>query len=139
LGIYIAMTLAWAWPPDRFIAVVYPLIALLSWRVWVALTTQLPRWAPAMNVTGMAFISLVIAQTLWGAAVGARATQRTGVALGQQDPWWDTSKQLNWIRENTPPDAVLLANLDPLFYLYTGRRAVRGFLANPYDLFYNTT
>jgi hypothetical protein len=138
LGIYVAMTLAWAWPPERFIAVIYPLIALLIWRIWEAVTQRWTRSATAMNLAGMVLISLVIGQTLWSGVVDARATERTGIALGQQDPWWETSRQLNWIRENTPANAVLLANLDPLFYLYTGRKAVRGFLANPYGLFYNT-
>jgi hypothetical protein len=138
LGVYVAMTLAWAWPPERFIQVVYPLIALWCWRTWQAATGRFPRWVPAMNLTGMVLISLLIGQTLWLGVADAAATQRTGVALGQQDPWWETSKQLDWIRKNTPANAIVLANLDPLFYLYTGRKAVRGFLANPYWLFYNT-
>ncbi len=40
------------------------------------------------------------------------------------------------IRANTPPDAVLLANLDPVLYFYTGRKAVRGFSPNGYQAFY---
>jgi hypothetical protein len=31
----------------------------------------------------------------------------------------------SYIRSNTPPDAVILANLDPMFYLNTGRKAIR--------------
>lgn len=138
LGIYVVMTLAWAWPPERFIQVIYPLIALWGWSTWRAVSGRFPRWATSMNLTGMVFISLLIGQTLWFGVAAAAATQRTGVALGQQDPWWETSEQLDWIRENTPANAIILANLDPLFYLYTGRKAVRGFLANPYGLFYNT-
>jgi hypothetical protein len=30
-----------------------------------------------------------------------------------------------WIRENTPPEALVLSDSDPLLYLYTGRRGCR--------------
>ena len=41
-----------------------------------------------------------------------------------------------FIQTNTKPDAILMANIDPLFYLYTDRKAVRGFVSNGYGLFY---
>ena len=41
-----------------------------------------------------------------------------------------------YIREHTPPDAVILANLDPVFYLNTGRKAIRGFFPDGYKLYY---
>ena len=41
-----------------------------------------------------------------------------------------------FIRANTAPGSVLLANLDGLFFLNTGRKTVRGFTPNGFDLFY---
>jgi hypothetical protein len=41
-----------------------------------------------------------------------------------------------YIRDRTPADAVILANLDPVFYLNTGRKAVRGFFPDGYKLYY---
>jgi hypothetical protein len=41
-----------------------------------------------------------------------------------------------YIRSNTPSDAVLLANLDSAFYLSTGRKTVRGYVPNNFDLYY---
>ncbi|HET8546459.1 MAG TPA: hypothetical protein VFL57_00570, partial [Bryobacteraceae bacterium] len=35
-----------------------------------------------------------------------------------------------------PDNSILVGNIDPLFYLYTGRKAVRGFDADPYLLHY---
>jgi len=44
----------------------------------------------------------------------------------------------DWIERNSSPDAVLTGNLDPVLYLYTGRKSVRGFVQNPYLLHYST-
>ena len=41
-----------------------------------------------------------------------------------------------FIRANTPPDTVLLANMDGAFFLNTGRKTVRGFAPNGFDLYY---
>lgn len=136
LGIYVAMMLAWAWPPDRFVVVVYPLILCLGWRMWRGIMEQFPRKAAVARVVGGVALTAVLAQSAWSLADSGRATMRVGVVLGQEDAWRDTSQQLDWIRDNTPADSVILANLDPVFYLYTGRKAVRGFQADPYRLFY---
>jgi hypothetical protein len=43
-----------------------------------------------------------------------------------------------WIRQNTPSDALIAANLDPLFYLNTGRKAIRGFVPDGYKTLYQS-
>jgi len=43
----------------------------------------------------------------------------------------------SWLREKTPSDAVLMGNLDPAMYLYTGRKSVRGFVQDPFLLHYS--
>ncbi len=40
------------------------------------------------------------------------------------------------IRANTDPSSVLLANQDAVIYLNTGRKAIRGFAPNGFDLYY---
>lgn len=55
----------------------------------------------------------------------------------EQDDWKPIKELLDWIRQNTPQDSVLLGHLDPAYYLYTGRKAVRGFSADPYLLYYS--
>ena len=45
-------------------------------------------------------------------------------------------RMFGFIRANTTPDSVLLANLDGVFFLNTGRKAVRGFMPDGFDLFY---
>jgi len=53
-----------------------------------------------------------------------------------QDEWRETVRMFDWIERNSSPDAVLIGNLDPVLYLYTGRKSVRGFVQNPYLLHY---
>jgi hypothetical protein len=53
------------------------------------------------------------------------------------EDWHRLSALFDWIRRETPPDAVLTGNLDPTYFLYTGRKAVRAFNAEPYSLFYS--
>lgn len=136
LGLYVAMTLAWAWPAERFLVVVYPLILFVAWRVWRAAAQRFPQRAVLVRQLAALALTVILVQSLRTLALSTGPTRRTGVALGQEDAWSDTSWQLDWIRDHTPADAVVLANLDPVFYLFTGRKAVRGFQADPYQLFY---
>jgi Dolichyl-phosphate-mannose-protein mannosyltransferase len=137
LGVYVAMMLAWAWPPFRFVVVVYPLMLLFGWRMWRATLELFPRRAGIVaRLAGAAILAAVFVPCLWRLVDSARDTIRVGVPGGVQDSWNDTRQQLDWIRDKTPADAVVLANLDPVFYLYTGRKGVRGFQADPYGLFY---
>jgi hypothetical protein len=43
---------------------------------------------------------------------------------------------LAWLNRNASHNAVLMGNLDPALYLYTGRKSVRGFVQDPYELHY---
>lgn len=45
-------------------------------------------------------------------------------------------KLFTYIRTSTPQGSVLLGNLDPVLYLNTGRKAVRGFIPDGFGLFY---
>lgn len=140
LGVYLAMTLAWAWPPDRFLVVVYPLMLCLAWRIWRAAIERFAGQAHLLRRAGWTLAGLTLASGLWTLNAWTQATldPAKGKGMVLQDPWAETSAQLTWIREQTPAGAVVLANLDPVFYLYTGRKAVRGFQADPYQLFYMT-
>jgi hypothetical protein len=72
--------------------------------------------------------------------MAARAAHDTGsVPLPglSQDDWARTSRMFAWLRGNTPADAVLMGNLDPAMYLYTGRKSVRGFVQDPFLLHYS--
>ncbi len=130
LAIYAAMLLAWAWPPERFVVAVYPMVLCLGWQSWRAVLERFPGRASLLRAAGFALLAAVAGQGLWNLTHLSEGTPPFG------DAWSDTSPLLAWIRDKTPADAVILTNLDPLFYLYTGRKAVRGFQADPYRLYY---
>jgi len=48
------------------------------------------------------------------------------------DNWHEMERLFAFIRANTPADSVLMADLDPVFYLNTERRTVRGFVPDRY-------
>ena len=54
----------------------------------------------------------------------------------QPTDWSEIQRISAWLRTNTPPDAVIAANLGPVFYLNTGRKAIRGFIPNIYKTSY---
>jgi hypothetical protein len=55
---------------------------------------------------------------------------------GFVEDWESTREALDWMKRNTPDSAVIGANLDPMVFLYTGRKSIRLFNYNQFDLFY---
>lgn len=117
-------------PPERLLAPVLPLVLWIVWRVF-----QLMQ--PREALAALVFIGSLV--PLWADAIRIPPTRANGsfsVAEPPVDNWKEMQKLFGFIRMNTPPDSVLLANLDSAFYLRTGRKAVRGFDPNDFDLFY---
>lgn len=130
VALYCLMLLCWTWPPERFVA---PLLPLLLWIVWRAVRLFPIREAVVAAAVVAALLSL------WTDGTRLSITRQDGYFPpgGQvSDNWYEMRKLFTYIRANLPQDAILLANLDPLFFLNTGRKAVRGFAPDGYSLFY---
>lgn len=130
LLLYGAIVCAWAWIPSRFVV---PFLPLLVWFGIDALRNH-----TRARVCAMTLLTLASAASL---AVGIEKTIRLGhpplpTPVSEEDRWDRLEALLAGIRTQTPPGAVLAGNLDPLYYLYTGRKSVRGFTADPYGLIY---
>jgi hypothetical protein len=125
---YCAIHAAWVWPPLRFAV---PVIPLFLWLGFVGAAKQ--------RLLGCVVATVFFAAggvQLWASVVQAR--ERGIVSpVATRENWDDTSRLLNWISLETPEDATLTGNLDPMYYLFTGRKAVRGFTTDPYLLYYN--
>jgi 4-amino-4-deoxy-L-arabinose transferase-like glycosyltransferase len=132
LLLYCLMLLLWPGPPQRFLAPVLPLILWMFWRSIRLIPRQELVFA----------IGLVVALLPLGFSLNRLSvTRQTGqfpTSAQRPNDWIELNKLFSSIRANTPPDAILAANLDPLFYLNTGRKAVRGFVPNGYKTFYET-
>jgi len=76
---------------------------------------------------------------LWFDATRLAAARAGGdFAFAEQPPndWTALQDLFRFVRANTPPGAVLVANMDELCYLDTGRKTIRGFAPSGFDLFY---
>ena len=130
VALYCLMLLCWAGPPQRFVAPILPLVLWILWRAF--------RNARLREIVAAA------ALTVAAVPVGTDVQRvRQTVAHGWfpsssvvPSDWGELSRLFAYIRANTPPDAVILTNLDPMFYLKTGRKTVRGFFPDGYKLYY---
>jgi len=118
-------------PPERLVAAILPFVLWIVWRVF--------RLIP--NREALAALALIaVVSPLWADAIRmfpARANGSFAIRGMPADSWNEMQRLFVFIRANTPPDSVLLANLDGVFFLNTGRKAVRGFMPDGFDLFYS--
>jgi hypothetical protein len=134
VALYCAMILCWAWPPPRFIAVILPIVLLFMWRAVEAITPS-----RALRYSALALIALLSCFSLaHDIQLVARTVLRGQVPINENAAKWsELERVFSWLRTNTEEDAIVLANLDPAFFLYTGRKSTRSFVADSYKLFYS--
>ena len=129
---YVGIILLWVWPPSRFLV---PVLPFLLWQFWVAI-----RRAPLLLVAAVATLLFATSSAaLVQAAVRVRTRGVMGPRAEYVEDWHQLSTMFEWIRRETPPDVVLTGNLDPMYFLYTGRKSVRAFATDPYALIYSAT
>jgi hypothetical protein len=130
LLLYAAMLLFWPGPPVQLLAPVLPLIFWLFWRVFRHIRIQ------EALAAGVLIVALL---PLWIDATRLPVALRNGdfpSSAETPNDWKEMTRLFAAIRDNTSPDAVLIAVPDPLFYLNTGRKTIRGYVTNPYSTFY---
>jgi hypothetical protein len=128
--LYCLMLLVRVSPPARMVAPILPFVLWILWRGFQNLKIQ---EAFAAGVLLLAAIPLSIDL---GRLPSTLRNGQFPVSAAQPDDWNQMRKLFTHIRFVTAPGAVILANLDPVFSLNTGRRAMRGFTSDPYQSFY---
>jgi hypothetical protein len=132
VAFYCLMLLCWTRPPERFVAPILPLVLWIVWRVFRLIKAQ----------EALAALVVIGALLPLGANAAripsARANGYFEPAGVPADNWNEMQKLFSFIRRNTEVDSVLLANQDGEVFLNTGRRAIRGFAPNGFNLFYAT-
>ena len=142
----IALLLLWPFHPGRYLAPLVPLLILFLFRGLKAAE----RWFEA--VSGDLVLKSVLAKLAWFPAVLIIALtgvwlssfvmvqndQSTRGLFGNRLPysWAGFEESFAWIRTHTPAEALLATAYDPMYYLYTGRRAIRPALHRPATYFY---
>ncbi len=142
LILYFGMLLAWAWPPPRFVVPVLPFLLLFAYKGLRLLCRQLSSDRRVLPVANLAAAIILLVGAAHALVLKAPEITRYGGLTPyyyDEDPidWRELSTLMNWVREHAPPDAVLLSHDDPAFYLYTGRKALAGYVMDPIQLHYS--
>jgi hypothetical protein len=138
--VYVGVILSWAWPPKRFLAPLLPLLLLYGYEGAEFACRKLvrnARGAQAALVMAALLFTIPAARTLADMTSVVRETGAVPEPNTAQDDWREITRLVAWLNGNTAGDAVLMGNLDPALYLYTGRKSVRGFQQDPYRLHYD--
>jgi hypothetical protein len=126
-GIYLALLLFWAWPPDRFLTSLLPLFA-------VVVHKGLPDRLRSLYVAALPAAALLF--TAWTIMQFERSSKIPWTTDDRHLNWIELSTLHDWIKRNTEPNAVIMANFDPAVYLYTGRKAIRPYVLDNLAFFY---
>ncbi|MBP1685292.1 MAG: hypothetical protein H6Q33_1435 [Deltaproteobacteria bacterium] len=145
-GTYSAVLLAHPFSPHRYLIPLTPIfyMAVLMGAARVAdqlnATVVRPqiRQLPYVAVVTTAVI-LLVGNSLWFQYRLRPLSQGHvkgwyGIDMGYS--WSGFQETFEWIRANTPPDARLGTIFDPMYFLYTGRQAVRPWFHHPETYFY---
>jgi hypothetical protein len=140
-----ALLLIWPFHPARYVAPLVPILILFLFRG----STRIEHWFGSrgqeslMRLLGkLAWVPLVLILILNGVWLSSfllvRDDRTTRGLYGSHVPygWQGFEESFAWIREHTPPDARLATAYDPMYYLYTGRLAIRPALHRPATYFY---
>ena len=139
IAAYLALVWIWPWPPFRFEVPIAPILAALG--LDLSMKT-LGRFAPSRTtiIVGAIFVAPAVAANLGSLDRHRQFASLVGYPSlwsdAQPGSWPRFERLFGWIRDRTGPDDVLASNLDPLFFLYTGRPSFRPFPGHPLELFY---
>jgi len=145
-GLYLLLVVLWPWQPARYLLPLAPLMPfglVVGTRELWRLADRLFAATPA-RMAGRAFVSLpaaaiVVLSLGWSVAfveAGRGDEVRLWWAEDSGYAWSGFEETFDWLRANTGPDELLASGLDPVYYLYTGRRAVRPWFHQPWTYFY---
>ena len=116
-GFYCVALLIRVTPPLYGFVAVLPMFLWILWRA-----VRVGRFEQITKVVALA----LLAPALWFGAAALRAPNE----------WGEMEKLFAFLRANTPSNAVVMADLDPLLSVETGRKTVRGFVPDDYVAMY---
>jgi hypothetical protein len=143
---YGGLILSWPFNPARYSMPLIPVLLLSLFHGAQAASAflQLRRettWSgmivPVLVRIPIAMVALLMLGWLWG-YVHINRNQHLVQWGGFRSSygWSGFSETFSWIKKNTQKDDVLAAGYDPMYYLYTGRKAVRPWMHRPETYFY---
>ena len=135
VGAYLAFVVLWPWPfSERFLVVIAPLLVFGAFGALHALVEHRAGASPAWRLGARLGIGLLVAAILMTTL--GQIWFRSAVSDRLAELRENFQQMLTWIERRTPPDAVLVGTFDPLYYLATGRHAVRLAYPDPFAIYY---
>lgn len=143
---YLLLVIGWLWHPLRFVVPLVPLFFLFSFIGMQAAESALaarvasPQAKRAIGaLVRLPLLILVVLNLLWLSFYLQNDDSKTTRAwAGRQLPyaWSGFVETFSWINEHTQEEDVLATAYDPMYYLYTGRKAIRPWFYKPETYFY---
>jgi hypothetical protein len=143
---YLILILLWPFHPVRYMIPVVPFLVmffLLGIRIvgqWVksrCVNRSTGRFASSI-IWSPAVIVLTL-NAVWLSSFLLNKDENTtrGIyGIRHQYRWQGFTETFAWLTEHTQQDAILATAYDPMYYLYTGRKAIRPALHKPETFFY---
>jgi hypothetical protein len=128
LALYTGLVLLWVSPPMRFLLPFLP--------VWLYFVAQGMIHAGPRGQVAFACVILGMLGCATAGSIVKTMRGRTHECVGTFYEWKPLVSVLERLSRDEPKDAVFSGNLDPLYYLFTGRKSIRAFEADPYLLHY---
>ena len=143
---YLMMIIIWPFHPVRYMIPLVPFLLtffLFGIRIlcqWVKSKcvnvssgrfTLIIMWSPA--------VIAIILNAVWLSSFLLNKDENTtrGIyGIRHQYSWQGFTETFAWVSEHTQQDAILATAYDPMYYLYTGRKAIRPALHKPETFFY---
>ena len=143
---YMLLILSWPWHPARYLMPLFPIVLLSLFQGVQAATCIIrPHATKAWSAAIIPFvvripiviIVVLIIGWLWGqVSVDHGKYLALWGGFRTSYSWNGFSETFTWVKQNTQNDDVLATAYDPMYYLYTGRKAVRPWIHRPETYFY---
>jgi hypothetical protein len=136
LSVYLTIILLWPWPPGRFLVPILPILVpyLL---IGILVIGQRLFSRSLFQIVLIAGMIVIVISNMTQVHTIHQKNQLTGLPFVDSDVSWSSyERTFDWLRANTPVEAVVASGLDTMIYLYTGRQGFRPFQHKPLSLFY---
>jgi hypothetical protein len=127
--LYMVVVILWPWTPTRFMAPILPLCAILTIEGARRLARRLEAAHRPPASIRRALVGLLVVGAVGALLVDLMRVRNLyasghwgGPPAAQQ--WRNTRNALDWLRANTPADALIICPYPYATYLFTGRQTV---------------
>jgi hypothetical protein len=133
LACYAVLVVVWPYSPDRFAWAVWPLVgSVLALGAMTAYGLLRHTGSPrAVRFSAGVLVGVTILATLGASFYSARGISRGWADVAQRRNAARLLPVAEWVARNTPADAVIACDGEPLVHLYTGRRVVPVHILSP--------